>query len=101
MPNGIRMQLNRNQRGVRDPVLQISADEFQAGPIPRGITRRYFANDQGLNGDDTNYFPTTSGQEYIMHQPIPRTPRAKAGRYGVPTIDETLAVPSVGVGDAV
>jgi hypothetical protein len=100
--NGTRMQVDRNQRGLNDSVLDdFTAAEFQAGPIPHRIVRRYWSNDQGLNGEDTNYYPNTGGMTYMMHQRIPRTPRASAGRYGVPTINETLAVPSSPVGSAV
>lgn len=99
--NGIRMQLDRNQRGLDDAVMQVTADEFQAGPKPHGIMRRYWTNNRGLNGEDTNYYPNTGGERYLRHQMTPRTPRSRAGRYGIPTIDETLAVPSSPVGSAV
>lgn len=99
--NGIRMQIDRNQRGLDDTVLQITADYFQAGPIPHHIVRRWWMNNRGLNGEDTNYYPNTGGERYLAHQMTPRTPRSRAGRYGVPTIDETLSVQSSPVGSAV
>lgn len=102
MPNGRIMQTDRNQRGLRDAVQSSdTATEFQEGSIPHKIMRRYFSNDRGILDGEVNYFPVTGSQEYMMHQMTPRNPRSRAGRYGIPTIDETLATPSVGVGDAV
>lgn len=102
MPNGRMMQTDRNQRGVRDSVISdFTAEEFQAGPIPHKIMRRYYANDEGILDGEVDYFPSTGNLEYMAHQMTPRNPRSRASRYGVPMIDETMATPSIGVGDAV
>jgi hypothetical protein len=99
MPNGRTFITQHDSEGNAGSPEVPTGYELNTGPAPLRIMHRFQANDQGIIGNDVNYFPGVQGDLFIPHQAIIRSPRVGASRDGIPTVDDTAYIPAFAVGD--